>query len=554
MADTGLCDGIWTFKGRDGKAEWPQHNNAKAELTVEHLDSKSITIVRVETSTPGFTAIYTGEIKGGRVSGTVTWNWDRHGPPTHGVWSATIGEPMVEASASQKVTAAVPVKAVVAAGTPVEPKTEVGGGVLPSQRVTANSPNSARSVVESGKHPDLRGLWQVYNAGLSRPPTASFNIDQSGENVTMQFYPYQKSELTMYEGKFESDTSIAGKGLQQSSLPDNPRWLPAKMTLIDGDHLKLSWGPTMIRATASQSKRFQLLRKYSMTPLPATLLNLTGQWALESEAVVTLRQENGEIALIAGSESIPSFSGKYVSNPEILGQGIADGSTRDNIKYVEQRLTILNPDHLQLDNIVLSRASPPAIHDVPCDDQNSYHVSDYYAWARGRINMGQKDYKTGVCWLTISTNWGFIPAQSALAVILKDGVGDIRPDYKKAFELAQNSANEGDIVGQTLLSKMYLAGQGTAPDAQKAAYWQEKAKQRQSEQNWALWTTKGPLGVSPLEAAGSVLGFFADSNDREQQLGDLMRQGRTRQQAKDELDQQAAEANALKGLIAPNKP
>src|SRR5580704_15054238 len=61
------CDGIWTFGGSEGSAQWQM--GARASLKVERFDSAAVIIRRTDvngSSSPGLTAVYTGRLQGNR--------------------------------------------------------------------------------------------------------------------------------------------------------------------------------------------------------------------------------------------------------------------------------------------------------------------------------------------------------------------------------------------------------------------------------------------------------------------------------------------------------
>jgi len=99
--DGNQCDtgnpGTWTFRGPNGVAHWP--NGAKATLTLESSGDGNITVRRVDTldsTSPGFTAVYRGTLRNGRYEGTVDASWPGHFQQSiHYSWSATVmpGQP-----------------------------------------------------------------------------------------------------------------------------------------------------------------------------------------------------------------------------------------------------------------------------------------------------------------------------------------------------------------------------------------------------------------------------------------------------------------------------
>ncbi len=86
---------LWTFNGR--QAESRCRNGAHFKLDVQKFDSDGIVLRRTEfpdSVSPGLTALYTGTLRGDRITGIGTWSWpghwNNHNPS--GRWFATIAE------------------------------------------------------------------------------------------------------------------------------------------------------------------------------------------------------------------------------------------------------------------------------------------------------------------------------------------------------------------------------------------------------------------------------------------------------------------------------
>lgn len=85
--DGNQCDagngnlGIWIFHGRIGEAHWP--SGAIAKLEIEQYNDEGVVIRRTDTAnsgSPGFTAVYQGEFRDGKIVGTVDASWPGHFP------------------------------------------------------------------------------------------------------------------------------------------------------------------------------------------------------------------------------------------------------------------------------------------------------------------------------------------------------------------------------------------------------------------------------------------------------------------------------------------
>jgi hypothetical protein len=334
---------------------------------------------------------------------------------------------------------------------------------------------AAVACAQDSTRPDLRGVWHFLDPGNPQTIMADFTISQAGDDVVMRLLPVEKPDMVVYEGTFESSTVIAGRQ-RDMRAPEENRWQPLKVTVTDANHLQLGTGLTLTKAAPRDAAVFNMLRRMSLEKLPARPFDLDGKWSFQNGLQVSITQNSGDIALKTEKEGT-FFRGRYTSNPLVGGEGLRQESPGSALKWGETNLTVLDPDHLRFQGKVMFRVSDPARHDVACDDQNTNHVKDYYARARGAAAYAEKDYQAARCWLTIGADWGYASAQSMLAALIIDGKAGTPPDYRLAFELASRSAEEGDVPGQFTLATLYQGGKGTAADAEKAKFWLEKAKQ-----------------------------------------------------------------------------
>ena len=91
--------GTWIFHGQKaGKAQWSRGGQV-ATVTIQQYDASRILIKREDaptSSSPGFTAIYQGTLRGNRIDGTAFATWPGHFPNGHPAghvqysWFATI--------------------------------------------------------------------------------------------------------------------------------------------------------------------------------------------------------------------------------------------------------------------------------------------------------------------------------------------------------------------------------------------------------------------------------------------------------------------------------
>ena len=86
---------LWTFNGQQGESRC--RNGAHFKLEVQEFDWDGIVMRRTEfpdSVSPGLTALYTGTLRGDRITGIGTWSWpghwNNHNPS--GRWFATVTE------------------------------------------------------------------------------------------------------------------------------------------------------------------------------------------------------------------------------------------------------------------------------------------------------------------------------------------------------------------------------------------------------------------------------------------------------------------------------
>jgi hypothetical protein len=334
---------------------------------------------------------------------------------------------------------------------------------------------AAVACAQDSTRPDLSGVWHFLDPRNPQTIMADFTISQAGDDVVLRLLPVEEPDIVVYEGTFESSTVIAGRQ-RDMRAPEENRWQPLKVTVTDAKHLQLGTGLTLTKAAPRDAALFNRLRRMSLEKLPASPFELQGKWSFQNGLQVSIAQNSGDIALKTEREGTV-FRGRYTSNPLIGGEGLRPESPGGPLKWGETSLTVLDPDHLRLQGKIMFRVSDPSRHDVACDDQNTNHVKDYYARARGAAAYTEKDYQAARCWLTIGADWGYASAQSLLAALIIDGKAGTPPDYRLAFELASKSAEEGDVPGQFSLATLYQGGKGTAADPEKAKFWLDKAKQ-----------------------------------------------------------------------------
>ena len=368
---------------------------------------------------------------------------------------------------------------------------------------------AAVACAQDSTRPDLRGLWHIFDPGSPQTAVSDLTISQTGDGVVIRWLPPEKPDIVIYEGTFESNTVIAGRQLD-TRAPQENRWQPLKVTVADANHLQLGRDVTLTKASPKDAAVFDMQRRMSLEKLPAKPFELDGKWSFQNGLQVAVVQNNGDIALKTEREGT-FFRGRYTSNPLIDGEGLRQEPPGGALKWGGANLTVLDPDHLQLQGKVIYRSSNPPSHDIACDKENTSHVKGYYARARGAAAYAEKDYKAARCWLTIGADWGYPSAQSMLAALIIDGKDGAAPDYARAFDLASKSAAEGDVAGQFQLAALYREGKGTPSDPEKARLWLEKAEQSDQFAKLSAMMTPANLADSIRQVMG-MAGSMVDFN------------------------------------------
>jgi len=81
------------------------------------------------------------------------------------------------------------------------------------------------------------------------------------------------------------------------------------------------------------------------------------------------------------------------------------------------------------------------------------------------------DIKKAVSWYEKAGGQGEVAALNELAVIYAFGQNEIPKNSRRAFELAQRSAQLGDHIGMSFLARHYEAGEGVLQSYVKALMW-----------------------------------------------------------------------------------
>lgn len=232
------CDGAWTFSGRQGTARWS--SGAVANLVIARYGPAGVVIQRVDPggSSPGLTAVYTGQIHGDRIQGDVTWSWYGRWPhPRSGTWSATIGRAVSAVPPSGAAQPALP-------GTPH------------SRELLVPSMGEPTAAIRSRKL-DLSGDWSGYYNSPALPHT--IRVRQQGQDLAAEDLLPDRTPTgrQFFRGTYDPP-AVAGRvelagyeglGLPSPGAPPS-RWTAATLTIGDPDHFRLGDHPPFQRMTA----------------------------------------------------------------------------------------------------------------------------------------------------------------------------------------------------------------------------------------------------------------------------------------------------------------
>jgi hypothetical protein len=494
-----LCGGLWTLDGTAGKAQWP--NDIVAELSVERFDQDKVLIHRKDVAGPslGLTAVYTGVLHDLRVEGDVTYSWSGH-------WS--------------------------------ESKTSKWAAALDPAHAFSGATNAPSAKAHPrGPLPNLNGVWLYTNRDANgKQLSIAFALVQRAEDVTLVQMQTGLLQIVTFRGHFDSPTSISGQSCAETFSPLHPNCIPdsaVTSTLVDPSHLKDNFGAVLERVAGPDDPRYTqalaLLPPIGAKPfLPEPPFDLNGIWQSATQQgpggrYKIVQKDN----LVSSSPSVggyPIFTGWYFRNPMVSGTARAKGSTAQDPRWAWMGFFIENPDEISVNfentTSLFFRVSPPPANDLPCNSQNQFHVTRYFAWMRGRVAGAENDMTSARCWLTISADLGFAQGQSLLAALL---MSNSPPDYPLAFRLASQAAAQGDILGELQLAGMYRDGKGIAPDAAKAQFWVAQAQRSQDLASWQRWNTKNGIGLSMMDIMGAIGDMWEEAVSRQMSDEDLAR-------------------------------
>lgn len=366
-------------------------------------------------------------------------------------------------------------------------------------------PTLKRDSAVTESRPDLHGLWVARYPNDPKAILAYFDVAQSGDRVIVSLMPTGKPPIVLFEGSFQSNTTLAGRAIDITSSPENPKYVRQTVTVRDANHIELDAHTLLTRAGEAEASSFKQARQVEprqveSQPLRKEPFMLTGKWRYEKGTVpdIFISVNNGEVTVRTAQPYQPVFwRGKYESNPVIQGKAWGDGYTDKNPVWVDAIIKVESPDRIRYGGVDLFiRISDPPKNDIPCESANSYHITDFHAFRRGLVAMNNKNQETARCWLEISAGFGYAAAQSSLASVLIVN----REDDRRAFDLASESANKGYTAAELQLAAMYREGVGTTADPAKADYWQQKANQARDAAAWKQ--ISGALSLMDIVSKG----------------------------------------------------
>jgi hypothetical protein len=380
-----LCGGLWTLKGPEGKAQWP--NDVVAELAVERFDQDKVLIHRKDVAGPslGLTAVYTGVLRDLRVEGDVTYSWSGH-------WS--------------------------------ESKTSKWAAALDPAHAPAASNATSAAARPRGPFPDLNGVWLYTDRGSNgKQLSIAFALVQHGEDVTMVEMQTGLLQVVTFLGHLDGRTSLSGHSCGPAFSAHHPNCIPDSIvttTLLDPSHLKDNFGAVLEKVAGPDDPRYTqavaLLPPVGAKPfLPEAPFDLNGTWQSATQQVpggrYTIAQKDNLVSSSPSMGGYPVFTGWYIHNPIVSGTARAKNSTAQDPRWVWAGLFIENPDEISVNfensSSLFYRTSAPPANDLPCNSQNRFHITRYYAWLHGRVAGAANDMTSARCWLTISADLGF---------------------------------------------------------------------------------------------------------------------------------------------------
>lgn len=222
-------------------------------------------------------------------------------------------------------------------------------------------------------------------------------------------------------------------------------------------------------------------------------------WHVGAVADLTMESLDNRRIAVHRSDPLNSYSTKFTGGKVLTAEytGAIEGK---NIK----------------DGKVVFGGNLPAtwyggITDGVCDVGEACPLAPHQLVQLGENSLNAKLYLAAFLCFKSAAGRGEYDGEAFAAIMLRDGAPGLRPDPAEAFRMLQDSAENDNVNGELALSQTYELGIGTRIDAEKAAFWKNRAVKRIQEiraaQNQQLL---GELLVGAV-AVGAIFALFSGS-------------------------------------------
>ncbi len=209
-------------------------------------------------------------------------------------------------------------------------------------------------------------------------------------------------------------------------------------------------------------------------------INFEGEWRYDygnpydpKHAYIRLEQQDSKIKIFDLGPGNPpggrlAFLGTYSGN-------LIDGTGYPpNRPPASSTMRVQDPDTLIMPNHIAYHRNILTLKDVPCDEQNSFHVNDDGVKRRLEAAIREKAYPQMFCWAVIAGNKDDNDARYLAGMMLYKGIG-VAQSYDRAFPFIRAAAIFANQDAALLVADMYDRGQGTPVDPKQAVFWRGRA-------------------------------------------------------------------------------
>jgi Sel1 repeat-containing protein len=445
---------------------------------VDEWDSNAVILEREDIGGPstGLTARYSGKLHAdATLSGTVTWTWPGHiGFPATGNWSGNVPRPAV---AARVATMANPARAPAAASHGVAvaqyglTKPNADGTVMvavPRSIHECERPDNGMSSTECTTWTWSGSEYRDEGTAAGRAANREITIERlSPTSVLLSSVDWNGPTVgsaEMYRGNIKG-----------AEVEDGVEMWVAGTFGVPG-----KWDATFSgRVLAPTDWRFH-----------GTGFTLEGRW--ESTAVFGGRIEIRQLGTTIATQKLNKddyYLGKTlfrgVVGPSPLeakvevARYLIVGGVPD--RWEPEAFSMPDPDHFILQGEgTYQRTSRPRPGDLACSEDNPYHVTGPFAgWRASLAEKQRHDYKSALCWATISASAGTPDGEALLGAYYFAGIGGAK-DVNKATMWTKKAASDQSIAGTLDLAFMYDHGVGVSKDAVQAEHWRKVATDLQA--------------------------------------------------------------------------